>query len=150
LPQALEGERERLPAIYRAVVEAGLRAGRLAAALESLTAFVRAYLDSRRTIGLALAYPLLVLVVAYGLVVLLLVQVVPRFLDAFVTIRIAAPPALRGLGTLSATVAYWWALLPALVVAGVAFWGWTGTSAGFRPGRGWALLRAFPWMRRLL
>ena len=53
LPEALTAERERLPRIYRAVVEAGLRAGRLAAALEGLTGFVRAYLDSRQAIGLA-------------------------------------------------------------------------------------------------
>jgi general secretion pathway protein F len=150
LPEALEAERERLPAIYRAVVEAGLRAGRLSAALESLTAFVRAYLDSRRTIGLALAYPLLVLALAYGLFVLLLVQVVPRFLGAFATFRIPVPAALSGLGRLSETAAYWGALLPALLAGGIALWSWTGTSAGFQPGRGWTLLRVFPWMRQLL
>jgi general secretion pathway protein F len=150
LPEALEAERQRLPSIYRAVVEAGLRAGRLSAALESLTAFVRAYLDSRRAIGLALAYPLLVLALAYGLFVLLMVQVVPRFLGAFETFRIPVPAALWGLGKLSDTVAYWGALVPALLVGGIALWAWTGTSAGFRPGRGWALLRIFPWMRQLL
>ena len=80
LPEALTAEGKRLPRIYRAVVEAGLRAGRLAAALEGLAGFVRAYLDSRRAIGLALCYPLMVLTLAYGLFVLLVVQVVSRFL----------------------------------------------------------------------
>src|SRR5687767_8429700 len=34
LPQALAAERHRFPGVYRAVVEAGLKAGRLAIALE--------------------------------------------------------------------------------------------------------------------
>jgi type II secretory pathway component PulF len=150
LPEALAAERERLPRIYRAVVEAGLRAGRLATALESLTGFVRAYLDSRRSIGVALCYPLLVLVLAYGLFVLLVVHVVPRFLSAFDTFRIPVPAALSELGWLGETAVYWGALLPVLLACGIAFWGWTGTSAGFRQGRTWALLRIFPWMRGLL
>lgn len=150
LPEALTAERERLPRMYRAVVEAGLRAGRLATALESLTGFVRAYLDSRRAIGLALCYPLLVLVLAYGLFVLLVVQVVPRLLATFVTFRIPIPASLLGLGRLSETVVYWGALLPVVLVVGLAFWGWSGTSAGFRPGRAWSVLRVFPWMSRML
>jgi general secretion pathway protein F len=150
LPEALEAERERLPVIYRAVVEAGLRAGRLAAALEGLTAFVRAYLDSRRAIGLALAYPLLVVVLAYCLLVLLVVQVVPRFIATFATFRIPVPGTLRWLGYLSQTMLYWGTLVPVLLAVGIVFWAWTGTSAGFRPGRAWMLLRMFPWMRGLL
>jgi general secretion pathway protein F len=150
LPEAVEAERERLPVIYRAVVEAGLRAGRLAAALEGLSAFVRAYLDSRRAIGLALAYPLLVLILAYGLFVLLVVQVVPRFIATFATFRIPIPDSLRWLGYLSETVLYWGTLVPVLLAGAVTFWAWSGTSAGFRPGRAWALLRVFPWMRTLL
>jgi general secretion pathway protein F len=150
LAEALAAERERLPRLYRAVVEAGLRAGRLATALESLTGFVRAYLDSRRSIGVALGYPLLVLVLAYGLFVLLVVHVVPRFLSAFEAFRIPVPAALSGMGWLGETAVYWGAALPVLVACGIAFWGWTGTSAGFRQCRAWALLRFFPWMRRLL
>ena len=150
LPEALTAERERLPRIYAAVVEAGLKAGRLAAALESLTGFVRAYLDARRAIGLALCYPLLVLVLAYGLFVLLVVQVAPG------SWRPSRPSASRsrrrllGAGWLSETVAYWGALLPVLLVAGIALWGWSGTSAGFRPARAWAVLGIFPWMSRML
>src|SRR5262245_6985582 len=41
LPEALAADRDKFPPIYRAVVEAGVRAGRLPAALESLAAFVR-------------------------------------------------------------------------------------------------------------
>ena len=40
LPEALAAEGDRLPRIYRAVVEAGLRAGRLSAALEKFKTFM--------------------------------------------------------------------------------------------------------------
>jgi general secretion pathway protein F len=150
LPEALAAEKTRVPPIYRAVVEAGLRAGRLPAALESLAAFVRAYLDSRRTIGLALCYPLIVLTVAYGLFVLLVSFVVPRFLATFATFRIPVPAALRALGRLGETVAYWSPALPILLLVLLILWAWTGSSASFRTGRAWALLRCFPWMGALL
>src|SRR3954469_24336539 len=69
LPQALEAEGERIPRVYRAVVEAGLRTGRLAVALEGLARFARGVAELRRVVGLALIYPLLVMVVAYTLFV---------------------------------------------------------------------------------
>jgi general secretion pathway protein F len=150
LPEALEAEGKRLPRIYRAVVEAGLRAGRLSAALEGLAGFVRAYLDSRRSIGLALTYPLIVLTLAYFLFMFLVSVVARGFLGTFETFRIPIPASLRLLGRLGETVGTWGPLLPAVLVVGFAFWAWTGTSAGFRPGRAWTLLGLFPWMRSLL
>src|SRR3954454_9198412 len=56
LPQALEAEGERIPRVYRAVVQAGLRTGRLAVALEGLARLARRVADLRRVVGLALIY----------------------------------------------------------------------------------------------
>jgi general secretion pathway protein F len=67
LTDALAVEGKSFPPIYRAVVHAGVRAGRLPAALESLAAFIRGYVDARRAVGAALAYPLVVVSLAYGL-----------------------------------------------------------------------------------
>ena len=52
LAVALEAEEDVFPPVYRSVVKAGLRAGRLSAALESLATFIRGYSDARRAIGL--------------------------------------------------------------------------------------------------
>jgi general secretion pathway protein F len=150
LPEALEAEGERLPRIYRSVVEAGLRAGRLSSALEGLAGFVRAYVDSRRAIGLALTYPMIVLTLAYCLFVLLVSVVSRGFLGAFETFRIPIPASLHLLGWLGATVGSWGLIPPALLATAFAFWAWTGTSAGFRPGRSWTLLKVFPWMGSML
>src|SRR4051794_36850176 len=54
LAEAMAAEGARFPTIYRAVVEAGLRAGRLSVALEGLSGFVRGYAEARRSIGMAL------------------------------------------------------------------------------------------------
>ena len=48
LAEALEAERQAIPPLYRAVVEAGARAGRLPAALEGMTQYIRGVSDARR------------------------------------------------------------------------------------------------------
>src|SRR5262249_18051045 len=85
-----------------------------------------------------------------GVVGLHVVQVVGRLMATLATFRIAVPGTLRWVGYLSQTVLYWGTLVPVLLAVGIVFWAWTGTSAGFRPGRAWMLLRMFPWMRGLL
>lgn len=67
LTEALAAERGGFPRVYRAVVEAGLRAGRLPEALESLSGFARSMLEIRQQIALALIYPVIVVISAYYL-----------------------------------------------------------------------------------
>jgi general secretion pathway protein F len=55
-----------LPPVYCAVVAAGVRGGRLSAALESLSKSVQRTMDLRRTMIAGLVYPLLVLLIATG------------------------------------------------------------------------------------
>jgi general secretion pathway protein F len=150
LAQALEAEREQIPSVYRAVVEAGLRAGRLPAALEGLAGFLRGFAETRRAIGLALGYPLLVLVVAYAVFLLFVVEVVPRFEAMFATFRLPALRSLAVLSWLGATAIYWGPVVPALLFVGALAWVRSGSAVGLRPGRARWLLRAFPWMRALL
>ena len=100
LPEALEGEEQSIPPLYRAVVEAGARSGRLPIALEGLAKYVRGYAEARAAIGLALWYPLLVLTLAYALFVGLVSMAVPRFVEAFDSLGLgtAAPLALAVVG----------------------------------------------------
>src|SRR5262245_61364596 len=65
LSEALEADEHRLPAVYRTVVEVGLRAGKLPAALEAISNYAREMVELRRKITLALLYPLIVVVLAY-------------------------------------------------------------------------------------
>src|SRR5262249_51853770 len=66
-----------LPLAYRAVVTAGLRAGRLPAALEGIAQTARVISQLRSSIGLALLYPLVVLTLTWVLGLFILIKVAP-------------------------------------------------------------------------
>lgn len=67
LSEALNAETSGLPAVYRAVIEAGQRTGRLPDALGSVARHARTLQDVRRQVSLALIYPGLLLITAYYL-----------------------------------------------------------------------------------
>jgi general secretion pathway protein F len=150
LAEALADEGDRFPAIYRAVVTAGVRAGRLPAALESLAGFIQGYAESRRAIGQALWYPMIVVSLAYVLFLAMTVEVMPRFAAAYASFRVPAPAAMRLLGTLGRTAVYWAPVFPALLVALLFWWAWTGRASSLRASGPGSLLRWFPWMRSML
>jgi type II secretory pathway component PulF len=150
LAQALEAEGDRIPKIYRAVVEAGLRAGRLSVALEGLAAYARGYVETRRAIGLALFYPILILAFAYGLFVAFVVTIVPRFLEAFQSFDIAGRGVLTALNRAGHSVTYWGPILPGLLVVGILIWLYSGRAASLDAGWGGGFVSWFPWMRGIL
>jgi general secretion pathway protein F len=150
LPQALEAEGPQFPGIYRAVVEAGMKAGRLPTALESLAGFARSYMDLRRAIGLALLYPLLVLILAYSLFVFFVLQVAPRFVEAFESLGIPVHGSIRLLAWLGEEAVYWVPVLPVVLLLAAFGWYQSGRSAMLQPGKGRWLVRWFPWMRSVL
>lgn len=122
LAEALRAEESRLPAVYRTVVEAGIRAGRLPAALEAMSNFARELVELRRQIGAALVYPLIVLVLAYGLFLVFLIDLVQRFRETYELFRIPLHGILRGLVWVADRIAYWWWIPPALLALVAAWW----------------------------
>ena len=134
LVEALEAERGSIPTLYRAVVEAGARAGRLPAALEGMANYMLGVADARRTIGLAMWYPGLVLTLAYVLFLGLVGLVVPRFIDAYVSLGLTVPRPLVWLGDLGAAEVYWWPVGPVLIALLLFAWFRSGTTAGLARG----------------
>jgi type II secretory pathway component PulF len=149
LGQALEAEKGTIPPLYRAVVEAGARSGRLPAALEGLAQYVRSYSEARSAIGVALWYPILILSVAYALFLGLVIEVVPRFIGAFDALGIEIIPPLRWLERIGELAPYWWPVWPILLVILVVAWWRSGTAASFQTSS-WSLIKLFPWMRPML
>jgi type II secretory pathway component PulF len=150
LSEALKAEGSHFPPIYRAVVEAGLRAGRLSLAVEALASFIRNYSEARRAIALALWYPMIVLAVAYSLFVAILTLVLPRFMAAFDALRIPRSAPLNLLARLEEWVLYWGPIVPAVFVLAAVLWAWSGRASAFR-NQGLALpIHWFPWMRSLI
>lgn len=90
LADAIAAERDRgsLPEIYSAVVQAGLKAGRLPAALEALTEYATTLSELRQQIVQALIYPLLVIAFAFALFVVLVLQVSAYFQTTFGVLQV--------------------------------------------------------------
>ena len=135
LTRALEEEKG-LPPAYQAIVAAGIRSGRLPVALEGLSTLVRRAAEMRRTVAVALIYPLLVLLLAYASFVFMLVGCFPAMLTLF---RDFVPEggAVRVLEHVESAAPYWLPWLPLAVVVPLTVW-W------FRSRRAWSLEGANP------
>jgi len=121
LSEALAAEQQRLPAAYRTIVDAGLRTGRLPSALESLSRYARELVDLRRRITLALVYPFLVVVLAYFLFAVFIVDLVERLRETYEMFRIPMHWSLQAvLATAHFVSRWWWA--PPLVLVGIVIW----------------------------
>ncbi len=144
LTTILSDDDHTFPPVWRAVVEAGIRSGRLAAALESLSATARRVSDLRRIVGAGLVYPVVVVSLAYVLLLALLSHLVPVVLHAQSMLIGKDDPFLSFLTTLRET-AMWWAIPLPLIAAivfrfwwrrsGRAVWTWRGRSGFHRPAR---------------
>ena len=122
LPDALGQSFGALPAAYRAMIEAGLRSGRLADSLQGLARIGQAVVEARRTIALAFFYPLVVVSLAYGLTIFFLVAVLPRFIAASGTFRLDPGGLILVLDRLGRSVLIWGPILPLALLALVAIW----------------------------
>ena len=82
LEEAILSERDAFPRMYRFAIEAGMRAGHLPQAMQSLSRYARLLSDARRKINLALIYPAIILLLAYYLLWGISVNAVPFIQDA--------------------------------------------------------------------
>ena len=145
------------PPVYRAVVEAGLRAGRLEAALESLAGCARRLADTRRTALLSLVYPLVVFVVAWAMFAVFTVAVAGPMLDFFPqspdlpALVLAARAGLAWLVGWRDSAAIWGPGVPLALVALAGFW-WLSSRRAWliEPRLADRLLGWLPWTGRML
>ncbi len=128
LAEAVALEGNRFPQLYRTVVEAGLRVGRLTVPLEAIANFARELIDVRRKIGMALVYPLIVFSLSYALFVTLILEVSRRFHDTYRLFRIELHPAIGWLAIAGDHFWYWVWIPPLLVLLFCAWW-WIGGRA---------------------
>jgi len=140
-----------MPPACRAVVEAGLRAGRLEAALESLAGMLRRLAELRRMLAVALLYPLIVLALAWGLFAFFTAALAPELLAMLKGV------GARGTGPLELLVRcgqgawIWGPLGPAgLLLLAVLWWQVTRrASLAGGPAAAW-LFGWLPWFGRSL
>ncbi|NUQ61601.1 MAG: type II secretion system F family protein [Pirellulales bacterium] len=136
LPQILADEDDRFPPVWRAVVQAGLRSGQPAAALQSLSETARRVSELRKLVAAGLLYPLMVVAVAYLVFLFLVVVLAPMVMAAHADLTGVGDPVLLGLAWLGRSALFW--AVPVPLVAGIlaaAWWrrsGWILWSRGNR------------------
>ncbi len=109
------------PPAYRAVIVAGIRSGRLAVALEGISAAIRRAAETRRLVVVSLLYPLLVMTLAYVLFLFMVDKIFPVMLAMYQDML----PDGRGLGVLQwieRTAPNWLPWLPPGVLAILVVW----------------------------
>jgi type II secretory pathway component PulF len=83
LPEALQRQGNRVPPFYAGLVEAGVRSGRVAEVLATLTDYARTVAGLRATVIDAVLYPAVVLVFSGAILTVLVVYLVPQYGELF-------------------------------------------------------------------
>ena len=110
-----------LPPAYRALVAAGIRSGRLAAAMEGMSTLIRRAAETRRLVAFSLIYPVFVLAVAYALFVFPLVKCFPPLVAAYNDL-IPGSKAIWLLDRLAQTAPQWAPWLPLAFMVLIILW----------------------------
>jgi general secretion pathway protein F len=146
LAQAITADAGQLQPAYRAVVEAGVRAGRLPAALEAVAASARRLAQTHRLVALAAIYPAIVILAAWGGLLFFTTMLAPRFAAMFLDFEVPGQQFFAVLAEAGRYGWYWGPILPVLMVVLVVAW-WLGHAEGRWAERlfGW-----IPWTGRLV
>ena len=123
LSEAMAREKTSFPPLYRAMVAAGEGSGTLASILERLAALLERQAQVRGKVMSALAYPIVLSIVAAFVVFALMIFVVPKVVEQFQDVGQELPFLTRAVIAVSGFLAsWWWALLLGL---GLALFLWT-------------------------
>ena len=123
LSDSMAREPKSFPPLYRAMVAAGESAGTLPEILERLADLQERQAAIRSKVTTALAYPVVLALVATVVVMILMIKVVPKVVEQFDTVGQTLPLLTRIVMGISGFLAgYWWAILIGLAVVGAVIW----------------------------
>ena len=142
LSDAMAREPRSFPPLYRAMVQAGEGAGTLPLILERLAQLMERQAQMRAKITTAIAYPVVLAIVATFVVMALMIFVVPKVVDQFDTVGQQLPLLTRIVIGISWFLAnYWWALLIVIGLLAVgASYALKDEAIRFRVDRAWLRL----------
>ena len=151
LSQAIAAERGHFPRLYAAVVEAGIKTGRVTVVLEKLAVTARRMVELRNMAGSALLYPLIVFFLAYLLWIGFVLWVAPVAAPAYESFDINAAAWIEKAASAGPTIRYWGPAVPLIILAVFASW-WllSGRALILQSGHAGRWLSWIPGARRLL
>lgn len=120
LANALRNHRRIFPRLYVNMVASGEASGSLELVLTRLADLLETQAAFRRKVGSALTYPILMLFLCFGVVILLLTYVVPQITKIFADRNAILPMPTRFVIGMSEVLTAYWPVLVALV-AGIVF-----------------------------
>ncbi len=123
LAESMRREPKSFPAIFRAMVAAGENSGSLPVIMERLADLLEKQAEIRGKVISALAYPVVLTLVAVAVVTGLMVSVVPRVVEQFDNASRQLPLLTRIVIGISEFLAqWWWAILIGLIILAVLCW----------------------------
>ena len=148
LDQALADADLRIPPVYRAVVEAGLRTGRLPAALESVARSTRWLSECRQLVVGSFIYPMVLFLVGWASFLWFVWKIAPamtRSMGDFDAMGRELMATVAGWGD---SMQYWGPAVPLLVVVAAVVWWFRSARANLvQPRSAGLALGWIPWMR---
>jgi general secretion pathway protein F len=145
--EALESSGAQFPPIYRAVVEAGIQSGRLAAALETVARSTRRLAEARRTIVASLIYPLFVFLIAWQLFAFFMTKIAGALLRFFEDASLPAARFLESILPLGDYVHIWGPGVQIVAVLGFVWWVYYSNEASLlQPASAARLFGWLPWL----
>lgn len=121
------------PRLYINMVRAGESSGTLEVVLKRLADLLQSQVQMRSKVTAALTYPIVMIFVGLGVVVLLMVAVIPRFEAMFDQMGVALPWTTRlMIASSEFFMNFWWLIFGMMILAFVGFQKWKSTHDGQR------------------
>lgn len=123
LSEAMKREPKSFPPLFRAMVSAGETSGSLPQIAERLANLLERQAEMRGKLISALAYPIVLALVAMMVVFGLMISVVPRVVEQFDDVDQQLPLITRiVIGISGFLAAYWWVIALLLLAGGILMW----------------------------
>jgi len=135
LSEAMSKSPKMFNRLYVNMIKAGEAGGALEVILQRLADFMERAEELKRKVKGAMIYPIVVIIVAVGILAFIMGNIVPVFRDMFVEFELKLPPATELLIAMSDYVVKAWFLIPLIPVA---IWLFVKLVRKFKHGRmGW-------------
>lgn len=129
--------------VYVNMLEAGEESGNLEVVLLRLADFTEAQMKLKNKVQGAMMYPIIMIVVGFGLISVIFIKVIPQLAKIFTSMKMELPlPTRICIGISNFMVSYWWTIIIAMFFFVWAFNKWKSSVSGER--RWHAITLGFP------
>jgi type IV pilus assembly protein PilC len=131
LSEAFASHGNLFPRLYPSSLKAGEKSGELELVIRRFIRYMKLVLDARRRVVSALVYPAVLVCLSIGMIAVMAIYVVPKFMSFFSELGTDLPLITQVvLGLSKFLTANWPIILIGLVVGGIALRSWGNTDSG--------------------